>query len=73
MCRVRRHTQGEIPKDSVLNYETPLKANKFLLLAHGTVDEAAHARRILQTTRPHSVETHTPAAEEAAEEAGAGA
>ena len=54
-----------IPKDSVLNYEPALKANKFLLVAHGTADEAGHARRILQTTRPHSIETHTPAAEEA--------
>ena len=54
-----------IPKDSVLNYETALKANKFLLVAHGTADEAGHARRILQTTRPDSIETHTPAAEEA--------
>jgi mannose/fructose/N-acetylgalactosamine-specific phosphotransferase system component IIC len=54
-----------IPKDSVLNYETAIKANKFLLVAHGTADEAAHARRILQTTRPHSIETHTAAAQEA--------
>jgi hypothetical protein len=55
-----------IPKDSVLNYETALKSNKFILLAHGTAEETAHARRILQTTRPHSIETHTKAAEEAA-------
>ena len=54
-----------IPKDNVLNYETALKANKFILLAHGTAEEAAHARSIIQTTRPHSVETHTTAAEEA--------
>jgi hypothetical protein len=54
-----------IPKDSLLNYETALKANKFLLVVHGTADEAAHARRLLQTTRPRSIETHTPAAEEA--------
>jgi hypothetical protein len=54
-----------IPKDSILSYETALKANKFLLVAHGTADEAAHARRMLQTTRPHLIETHTPVAEEA--------
>ena len=52
-----------IPKDSVLSYETALKANKFLLVVHGTADEAAHARRILQTTRPHSIETHMPTAQ----------
>src|ERR1035438_5033621 len=28
-----------IPKDSVVTYETALKADKFLLLAHGTADE----------------------------------
>jgi hypothetical protein len=53
-----------IPKDSVLNYETALKANKFILLAHGTAEETAHARSIIQTTRPHSMETHTTAVEE---------
>jgi hypothetical protein len=52
-----------IPKDSVLSYETALKADKFLLVANGTANEAAHARRILQTTRPHSIETHTPTAQ----------
>ncbi|MEO8340939.1 MAG: general stress protein [Nitrospirota bacterium] len=50
-----------IPKDSVLNYETALKSNKFILVAHGTAEEAAQARKILQTTGPHSIETHTPA------------
>src|SRR6202050_2164986 len=39
-----------IPKDSVVKYETALKSDKFLLLAHGTVDEVAKARDILQTT-----------------------
>jgi uncharacterized membrane protein len=54
-----------IPKDSVLNYETALKSNKFILLAHGTTEEIAQARGIIQSTRPHSIETHTTAAEEA--------
>ena len=53
-----------IPKDSVLNYETALKANKFILLAHGTAEETAHARSIIQTTRPQSMETHTTTVEE---------
>jgi hypothetical protein len=30
-----------IPKDSVLQYEIALKADKFLLIAHGTADEVA--------------------------------
>lgn len=50
-----------IPKDSVLNYETSLKSNKFILLAHRTAEEVAHARSIIQTTRPHSIETHATA------------
>jgi len=39
-----------IPKDSVLRYETSLKANKFLLVVHGTTDEVERASGILQGT-----------------------
>jgi uncharacterized membrane protein len=39
-----------IPKDSVLRYETSLKANKFLLVVHGTADEVERASSILQGT-----------------------
>ena len=48
-----------IPKDSVVKYETALKSDKFLLLAHGTASEVAKARDILQTTRPVEVNVHT--------------
>jgi len=48
-----------IPKDSVVQYETALKSDKFLLLAHGTADEVAKARDILQTTQPLQVALHT--------------
>lgn len=54
-----------IPKDSVLKYEMALKSNKFILVAHGTADEAAQARTILHTTQPHALDTHTTVAEEA--------
>jgi uncharacterized membrane protein len=47
-----------IPKDSVVKYETALKSDKFLLLAHGTADEVAKARDILQTTKPMEVTVH---------------
>jgi hypothetical protein len=45
-----------IPKDSVVQYETEIKANKFLLAAHGTPAEVEKARAILakdhaQTTK----------------------
>jgi hypothetical protein len=47
-----------IPKDSVVIYEEALKADKFLLLAHGTPEEVATAKDILQTTSPMNLESH---------------
>ena len=47
-----------IPKDSVLDYETSLKANKFILVAHGTVDEVEHARDILAVTKASETAIH---------------
>jgi hypothetical protein len=44
-----------IPKDSIVKYETSLKSNKFLLVAHGTGEDAEKAKKILETT--HAVET----------------
>ena len=49
-----------IPKDSVVKYEAALKSDKFLLLAHGTADEVAKARDILQTTQATEVAVHAP-------------
>jgi len=36
-----------IPKQSILNYETQIKAGKFLLIAHGTSEEVAQAKNII--------------------------
>jgi hypothetical protein len=36
-----------IPKDSIIKYETALKANKFLVIAHGTPEQVTNAHRIL--------------------------
>ena len=36
-----------IPENSVLEYETEIKAGKFLLITHGTAAEVARAREIL--------------------------
>jgi hypothetical protein len=47
-----------IPKDSVVKYESALKSDKFLLLAHGTANEVAKARDIMQTTHPVEVTVH---------------
>ena len=45
-----------VPKDSVVKYETSIKAGKFLLIAHGTADEVQKARNILQTSGAEQVE-----------------
>jgi len=50
-------SQG-IPKDSVLRYETALGIGKFVLIAHGTGDEAARAKGILERSGPESTEHH---------------
>jgi hypothetical protein len=47
-----------IPKDSVVKYETSLKAGKFLLIAHGTADEVQKARDILKTSGAEQVNMH---------------
>jgi len=40
-----------IPKESVLKYETALRAEKFLLIAHGTPEEVDKAKRIIDATQ----------------------
>ena len=45
------------PKDSILQYETALQTDKFVLIAHGTSGEAAHAKETLTRTKPESL-TH---------------
>jgi hypothetical protein len=47
-----------VPKDSILNYEVALKTDRFLLLVHGTAEEAARGREILMSTHPASVNMH---------------
>jgi cytochrome c biogenesis protein ResB len=47
-----------IPKDSILNYETSLRANKFILIANGTTDEIAHAQHILSVTKAAVTAVH---------------
>ena len=47
-----------IPKDSILQYETALKTDKFLLLAHGSLEEIAGAKEILDRTNPETMEHH---------------
>ncbi len=47
-----------IPKDSVLRYETALKANKFLLVIHGSPQEVEKARAILLQNKAEEASMH---------------
>jgi hypothetical protein len=47
-----------IPKDSILQYETSLKAGKFMLVIHGTRDEVSRAREILANSGPSDTHLH---------------
>jgi len=48
-----------IPKDSIVRYETALKIGKFVLIVHGTAEEATRARETLKGTTPEVLEHHT--------------
>lgn len=47
-----------IPKDSVLRYETAVKANKFLVVVHGGGDAVQRARDVLMTAGGTDIQTH---------------
>jgi Heat induced stress protein YflT domain len=47
-----------IPKDSIVTYETAIKAGKYLVIAHGTSAEAAKARNVLGTSKAADVTDH---------------
>lgn len=51
-----------VPKDSVLRYETALKASKFLILVHGGADQLRRAQDILATAGSSDVQLHLAAA-----------
>src|SRR6266853_1099088 len=49
-----------ISKGSALRYESSIKAGKYLLIAHGTPEEAEAARRILASTGAEEINIHQP-------------
>jgi len=55
-----------IPKDSIVRYETALKSDQFLLIAHGTAAEVAKAKEIIDTTHPAELSVHSGEAVRAA-------
>jgi hypothetical protein len=60
-----------IPKDSVIAYESAVKADGFLVMAHGSAAEVDRAKRTLEPLHPSRVDVHeasnaTPLAEHVA-------
>ena len=47
-----------IPKNSVLQYETDVTTGKYVVIAHGTSEEATRARAIINCTNPEMVAEH---------------
>jgi Heat induced stress protein YflT domain len=47
-----------IPNDSVIRYETALKADKFILIVHGTLQEVAKAKDILMQNSAEEANVH---------------
>jgi hypothetical protein len=50
-----------VPKDSVIQYETALKTDSFLVMAHGPAAEIARAKTILGTVNPTRIDVHSGA------------
>jgi hypothetical protein len=50
-----------IPKDSVIQYETALNTDSFLVMAHGPAAEITRAKTILGTLDPSRLDVHTGA------------
>ena len=47
-----------IPKDSIIKYETALKSDKFLVIAHGPAGDVAKAKSILESTSKEDLVVH---------------
>jgi hypothetical protein len=54
-----------IPKNSVVEYETSIKAGKFVLVAHGTAEEVAKARTMLKNSGAEQIDSYEPSTEAA--------
>jgi hypothetical protein len=50
-----------IPKNSILQYETALKTGKYVVIAHGSAEETARAREIMNRTSPEALAEHQAA------------
>jgi len=48
-----------VPEDSVIDYETAIKTDKYLLMVHGEPEEVERARGLLGSTRRVTIHLHT--------------
>ncbi len=52
-----------IPKDSAIAYESVVKADGFLVMAHGSAEEVDRAKKVLEPLQPSRLDVHeSPAA-----------
>jgi uncharacterized membrane protein len=47
-----------IPKDSIIQYETQIKAGKFVVIAHGSADDVSKSKGALALTKHHGMKEH---------------
>ncbi len=50
-----------VPKDSVIDYESDVKADRFVVMAHGSPSEMDRAKDIMGSIRPSRLGVHTGA------------
>jgi hypothetical protein len=48
-----------IPKDGIIEYETQMKARKFVIVTHGSQDEVSKTRAALTPTKHQSMREHS--------------
>ena len=63
-------TSMGIPKDGIPVYESDLRADRFLVIAHGTPGEVSRAHALLSQTAPERVDSHQATTDPAGTPAG---
>ena len=48
-----------IPKDSIIQYETEIKAGKYVVIAHGSAEEVNKTRDTLAVTKHQGIQQHS--------------
>lgn len=56
------------PRRHIINYEDSLVAGKYLVIAHGSDDDVAKAKSLLEETKPEELQEHTGGDAEAPQE-----